>query len=358
MEYYTLAAPTQKYSNSTKRQYVSYKNGDVYNAEHIFKLEKNLGQIKNQFIKISISITTDKKDIPINFIRPFGSSIIKTYELNSSSGILHSYSNLLLESRLALLKNTPLGNKIDSGQISEFIQGVISPTTETYTVTLPLMWFFTDTKNDFFTNSVNTNENYFMRFITNDSMVNMGLGTGFISVNSISIDLINECITLPIAQMNTLSFPTNGYSSFNEGPVNLPYLSTSAKISLKCIYKTFATHFIIKGNDGSSEFKIKSVTIRGPKGYHREITDTTNYSLWNNNNFYSQDLSTSFSVFFGSRYDNYDTENYICYDPQSTPYEAEIEFDEIYTGGSAILYCISEYHTKFTVSNNMVSMSG
>lgn len=352
MEYYTLAAKTQKYSDNTKVQPVSYKNGDVYNSEHVFKLEKNLGKIKNQFIEVTVNITTDVA--PIVAIKPFGSSIFQLFSLNSSSGPLQSYSNYLLESRIALLKDTPLGNKINAGQIDEFVEDA----TQDYRIRLPLMWFFTDLETEFFTNTKNSNEEYFLYLLSNKNKESMGLGTGIISVNSISVKLITNSIKLPVEEMQINKTLKSGYNSFNEQSVDLVLGDSTASLPLSCLYKTFATHFIIKGNDGTSEYKINKIVIKGPKGYYREITDKTNYSLWNNNNFYSEDLTTSFSVFFGSRNDGYDTENYICYDPQTTPYTVELEFDTIFTASGAVLHCVSEYHTKFVTENGMIYSRG
>ncbi len=333
----------------TVTEYPQFISPDIYNAEHTFILQKNKGQLKQQFLEATINITTGA--VPKSILH-FGTAICKRIDLMAQVGPIQTLTPQLIESKIALLEGTPLGNKINNGLVDKFELS----TAFDYVVTLPLMWFFSDTVSEFFTTTTNDKEQFTVRVMTNDSMASMGLGLGVTSVNSISFKLISRYDQVTPALMTSDKALTDAYDLYQEKTTDLEQGSTSVTFQLLCPYRVFYNHFRIVGNNGYKDYTINSVEIKGPFGVVMDLNHQTNYSLSSTET--SEDYTTSFSIPYGSRTAGYDSPDYITFDDTMMPTYATLTFAEILEAGGAKLYCMSEYRTKLITSSGMVHRTG
>lgn len=348
MESFTIASKKPRDTYQTFEQVPSFTTGNSFNDETNFILFKNKGKLVDPFIEITMTIETDAAPVIYN---PFGTTITKIIELTSSSGVIQRITDRMIEARLSEIKDTPLYNKI----MERLLNALVPSTTQDYTVKFPLFLFFTDKKEDFFTTTTNNNENFKIRIVNNDSLNAMGLDTDVLSISNIRYKLKSHYIKTSVDLMQTEKVHKNGYNMFEDYNETISAGTTETKIYLKCDYKVFNLHLNI--SSGVSDVQINRVVIDGPD-YHRDIKIDDNFSLSRNSNFDSSDPTSFFTVPFGSRYDNYDTDNYITFDPEKSIYTATIYCDAVPGGVSYRLYAISEYHTKIITENGMTRVQG
>lgn len=347
MQSYSTSALSSKYSNYTDYTTPMFNSGNTYKSETVINIENYKGHLMSQFIEITINITTGATPV-VNL--PFGLKIAKTFNLNSQSGVIQLITSELMEARLAEFIGTPTYDNIIRGLVSS----LDSSTTKDYIVKIPLLWYFVE-KGDVFMNGMLPKNKYNVTIINNDNLAAMGLGSGVTSVNSISYRIRNNYLKLPVAQMNNEITVRNGYNCYVQTE-QIEYNQPQPFIgSLTCGYKTFENHFILKGNDGTTDYQITKIEINGPNGYLRVIEPETNYVLRG----IGQDPTTSVSVPFGSRFENYETENYISYDPDRYPYTYKIYYSSSNPISilGAKLTILSEYHTKVNMEDGTVSMT-
>lgn len=321
------------------RQYPSYSTGGVYNRRDTFQLQKNKGHLKHQFIKITVSLSDFAEAL-----EPWGTSIIKEISLNSSSGPIQTLTNHLIESKIALLKDTPLGNKIESG----LLKGLT--TDGTYTITLPLFWFFSE-RGEHLATSTHSSEQFSVSLLTGSDELDMSI---YATVNSLSFELISMYEEVVSSDMLLIKNPTHATNLFQEDTLDLPIGTTQIRLLLRCPYKVFHLHFLVRDVTGLTDYEITNVRLDGPLGYLLELNKDTNYTLTNDNE--SCDYTTSFTVKFGDKSDQYNSTEYITFGDSMTPTYATITFDTILYESK--LYAMSEYRTVIKTTNGMVSSHG
>lgn len=346
MESFNNNAIMPAHTNNTYTQLYSFKSGDNESSEHNFTLQKNKGHLKQQFLDVTVNLTVGVGSTGLMYI---GASFFKAIRLRSTSSIIQTLTDNLMESRLALLKDTPLGIKIKNGLLknTDLVTGENN-------FRIPLMWFFSEKSNDYLTNSYNSDETITVEALVNDSIAKMGFGPAITAVNSLKVKLINEYIKVPADKMPSMKPINNSYDLFNECNACLVAAGeTSIEVPLKCGFKVFLVHFRMKLPTLYQDYSINKVVIKGSDGYYREVNSKSNYSL--SDNVVSEDLTTSFSVPFGSRLDNYETKNYITFDPSKQVYTATVYFKTLPVGG-ALLYIISEHHTRVIENDGFIKV--
>lgn len=319
--------PKPKKFIRTYRQRANYTvGGDLYNRKYTFNLQKNYGLLKKQFVKVTIDIAAVTKGID-----PFGTSIFSLSELKVDGLVIQRLNNYLLESKIALLKDTPLGVKIDNGLVA-----VIAP--GNHIIYVPLLWFFSE------------REEYF----TSEGQVSVSLTTGANAAEMGLNGVINSIVDVELishydqVNNNTEQIKLKeGLDMFKEDSTTVIVGQTSAKVLLRCEYKVKNLHMLLRSTIGDKDYQINNVLLESNLGTSVEIDKNTNYSFLDNN--LSSDYSTSFTLNFGSNDYN---EDFVTFEDSMTPTFVTVNFDAI-VGADAVLHIMSEYKTKIEYSGGV-----
>ena len=329
-----LSSKTPGIIKVIKQQYSETSNTTAHQGNYKFKLNHNMGNLKQLYIKATLT-----RAGAITPTLPLAPLLLKTITLRTDTTTLQTITPTYTLSRIDMLSGTGLANKLAAG----INAGSAGTFPGTVVVFMPLFFWFSD-------DATNPLELFGRKQlyveITENSQHDMGINNPLDTSFYELISVFEQKESYPKVPRQI----RNSYDIFIEDTQTITATQTTATFRLRCPYEVFAVSFLfLTGNVVGGTFsknQITKIKVDTPTSTLFDIDIYTNYLLSDNPNSGIQLNSTS-TINFGIRgtFMNWtDPSNYIRFSQNLSPTFVTLTFAN--SGYDGNLYTISHHNTS------------